>query len=186
LKFLSCVLGSDNEKSFEGNSFINIVGYELAKSVADMAYKEAGITSKDVNVVELHDCFSANELVTYEALSLCDKGKAGEFIDRGDNTYGGKYVVNPSGGLTSKGHPLGATGLAQLTELSWQLRNMSEKRQVSNAKIGLAHNLGLGSAIVVTILRKYNSKIVQGKTSDPKSIEILENEFLRKYPKTKF
>jgi hypothetical protein len=99
------------------------------------------------------DCFSANELITYEALGLCDEGKAGEMVNRGDNTYGGKYVVNPSGGLISKGHPLGATGLAQCAEICWQLRNEAGKRQVPGARVGLQHNIGLGGACVVGIYR---------------------------------
>jgi sterol carrier protein 2 len=109
----------------------------MTKATADLVYKNAGITPKDVNVVELHDCFAANELVTYEALGLCPVGKAGEAIDRNDFTYGGKCVVNPSGGLISKGHPLGATGLAQCAELCWQVRGMADKRQVNDCKIAL-------------------------------------------------
>ncbi len=107
-----------------------------------------------MDVVELQDCFSANELVTYEALGLCGEGKAGEFIDSGANTYGGKVVVNPSGGLISKGHPLGATGLAQCAELNWQVRGDADKRQVDGAKIALQHNLGLGGAAVVAMYKK--------------------------------
>ena len=117
-------------------------------------YEQAGVGRENVDVVELHDCFSANELITYEALGLCGEGKAGEFIDSGANTYGGKVVVNPSGGLISKGHPLGATGLAQCAELNWQVRGQADKRQVKDAKIALQHNLGLGGAAVVTMYRK--------------------------------
>lgn len=115
-----------------------------------------------MGVVELHDCFSANELVTYEALGLCEEGKAAEFIDRGDNTYGGRVVVNPSGGLISKGHPLGATGFAQCAELCWQLRGIAGKRQVPNLKYALQHNLGLGGACVVAIYKKYNGQKSRG------------------------
>lgn len=86
---------------------------------------------------ELHDCFAANELITYEALGLCAEGTAGKCIDNGDFTYGGRVVVNPSGGLISKGHPLGATGLAQCAELCWQLRGMADKRQVKNCDVAL-------------------------------------------------
>ena len=176
VEVLSSVLCTDRPTTFEGNSSINIVGGDLCRFTAQKAYKEAGVTPNDIQVIELHDCFSANELVTYEGLGLCQEGKAGEFIDKGDNTYGGKYVVNPSGGLTSKGHPLGATGLAQLSELTWQLRNMADKRQVTNAKVGLAHNLGLGSAIVISILRKYNNNfnLKQHQSSDPKILEKYE------------
>ena len=109
-------------------------------------------------VVELHDCFSANELITYEALGLCPVGKAGDFVDSGDNTYGGKYVVNPSGGLISKGHPLGATGLAQCLELTTQVRGEAGPRQVPGARVGLQHNLGLGGACVVALYKKANLK----------------------------
>lgn len=127
----------------------------------------------DIGVVELHDCFSANELVTYEALQLCEEGKAGEFIDSGNNTYGGKVVVNPSGGLISKGHPLGATGFAQCAELCWQLRGIASKRQVPNLKYALQHNLGLGGACVVAIYKKYNDQKSRG-TSELSEIEALE------------
>jgi sterol carrier protein 2 len=125
----------------------------MTKTAADRLFRKTGTTPSDVQVVELHDCFSANELITYEALGLCAPGKAAELIDRGDNTYGGKYVVNPSGGLISKGHPLGATGLAQCAELCWQLRNEAGARQVPGAKLALQHNLGLGGAVVVALYR---------------------------------
>ena len=125
----------------------------MTKRAAELAFAKAGCRPSDVQVVELHDCFSANELITYEALGLCPEGKAGEFIDRGDNTYGGKFVVNPSGGLISKGHPLGATGLAQCAELCWQLRGIADDRQVHGAKIALQHNIGLGGAAVVGIYK---------------------------------
>ncbi len=118
------------------------------------AAEQAGIGPEDVDVVELHDCFSANELITYEALGLCPEGKAGDFVDAEAQTYGGQVVVNPSGGLISKGHPLGATGLAQCAELNWQLRGEADARQVEGAKIALQHNLGLGGAAVVTAYRK--------------------------------
>lgn len=123
----------------------------MTKSAADRLFRKANRNPSDVQVVELHDCFSANELITYEALGLCAPGKAGELIDRGDNTYGGKYVVNPSGGLISKGHPLGATGLAQCAELCWQLRGEADKRQVEGATLALQHNIGLGGAVVVAL-----------------------------------
>jgi sterol carrier protein 2 len=112
-------LTTDVPAAFNSKSSIELIGYSCSKNSADQVYKKSGLGPKDVQVVELHDCFSANELVTYEAIGLCPEGKAGEFIDKGDNTYGGRVVVNPSGGLISKGHPLGATGLAQATELCW-------------------------------------------------------------------
>lgn len=130
-----------------------IVGYDMSKTAADRLYKNTGINPADIDVIELHDCFSTNELLTYEALGLCKEGEGGKMVDRGDNTYGGKYVINPSGGLESKGHPLGATGLAQCAELTWQLRGQADKRQVAGAKLALQHNIGLGGAAVVTMYR---------------------------------
>uniref|UniRef100_A0A8D0CNG8 Sterol carrier protein 2 n=1 Tax=Sander lucioperca TaxID=283035 RepID=A0A8D0CNG8_SANLU len=146
---------TDLASTFEENSCIKMVGYDMSQSAAKKCYEAAGLKPSDVDVVELHDCFSANELITYEALGLCPEGKAGEMIDRGDNTYGGKFVVNPSGGLISKGHPLGATGLAQCAELCWQLRGQADRRQVPGAKVGLQHNIGLGGAVVVTLYSTY-------------------------------
>lgn len=125
----------------------------MTRIAAQKLFVKTNFKPQDVDFVELHDCFAANELITYEALGLCEPGKAGEMIDRGDNTYGGKYVINPSGGLISKGHPLGATGLAQCSEICWQLRGEAGKRQVKNAKLGLQHNIGLGGAAVVGLYR---------------------------------
>jgi acetyl-CoA acetyltransferase len=144
---------TDYESSFE-DSMIKMVGFDMAKNAADAVYEEAGIGPEDVDVVELHDCFTTNEVLTYEALGLCKEGEAEKFIEDGDNTYGGKFVTNPSGGLLSKGHPLGATGLAQCTELVWHLRGQAEGRQVEGARIALQHNLGLGGAAVVTMYRR--------------------------------
>jgi acetyl-CoA acetyltransferase len=138
-----------------GHDMRNLIGYGMAKKAADAAYNEAGIGPEDVDVVELHDCFTVNELLSYEALGLTPPGTAEKFILDGDNTYGGKVVTNPSGGLLSKGHPLGATGLAQCAELTWQLRGQAEARQVEGARIALQHNLGLGGACVVTVYQKH-------------------------------
>jgi acetyl-CoA acetyltransferase len=146
-------MATDTPRSFE-DSMIRMVGYEMAKSAADKVYARAGLGPKDVDVVELHDCFTANEILTYEALGLCGEGEAEKFIEEGQNTYGGRVVTNPSGGLLSKGHPLGATGLAQCTELVWQLRGTADKRQVTNARVALQHNIGLGGAAVVTMYRR--------------------------------
>ncbi|MEP6860428.1 MAG: lipid-transfer protein [Deltaproteobacteria bacterium] len=148
------VMTTDFPSSFEEHSMIKMVGYDMAKSAAKKLYDQAGVGPDDVDVVELHDCFTANELLTYEAIGLCKEGEAEKFIWDGDNTYGGKYVTNPSGGLLSKGHPLGATGLAQCTELVWHLRGTAEQRQVEGAKIALQHNLGLGGACVMTMYRR--------------------------------
>jgi sterol carrier protein 2 len=143
---------TDTDESFAG-SMRYMAGFGMSKSAAEKVYKAAGVGPKDIQVIELHDCFSANEMITYEALGLCPEGDAGKLVDRGDVTYGGKWVVNPSGGLISKGHPLGATGLAQCAELCWQLRGMCGKRQVPNCKVALAHNIGLGGAAVVTVYK---------------------------------
>jgi acetyl-CoA acetyltransferase len=144
---------TDFESSFNGSD-MSLVGFDMTRAAAQAVYKESGLGPEDVDVIELHDCFSANELITYEGLGLCEEGKAGELIDSGAVTYGGKVVVNPSGGLISKGHPLGATGLAQCSELTWQLRGEADKRQVDGASVALQHNLGLGGAAVVTMYRK--------------------------------
>ncbi|TCO65785.1 lipid-transfer protein [Actinocrispum wychmicini] len=132
---------------------ISIVGAKMTASAAEQVYSRAGIGPSDVDVIELHDCFSTNELITYEALGLCAEGEGGKLVDAGDTTYGGRWVVNPSGGLISKGHPLGATGLAQCAELTWQLRGSADNRQVDGAKVALQHNIGLGGAVVVTAYR---------------------------------
>jgi len=155
VEILAQALTSDmpNTLDVESTDPMKLAGYECSKEAARRVYEQSGIKPEEVDVVELHDCFSANELVTYEALQLCPPGGAGEFIDSGNNTYGGRVVVNPSGGLISKGHPLGATGLAQCSELCWQLRGMAGLRQVPNAKIALQHNLGLHTAITVTMYR---------------------------------
>lgn len=145
---------TDRSTTFEEKSMIKMVGFDMTQDAAQQVYKQSGLGPQDIQVIELHDCFSCNELITYEALGLCEVGQAKNLIDRGDNTYGGKWVVNPSGGLISKGHPLGATGLAQCAELCWQLRNMTGPRQVPNAKVALQHNVGLGGAVVVTLYKK--------------------------------
>jgi len=145
---------TDYPSSFDEKSMMKMVGYDMSRNAATKVYDQAGVGPEDVDVVELHDCFTANELITYEALGLCPEGGAEGFIWDDDNTYGGRVVVNPSGGLLSKGHPLGATGLAQATELVWQLRGQAEARQVEGARIGLQHNLGLGGACVVTLYRR--------------------------------
>ena len=142
---------TDRASTFEANDMMRLVGYEMSREAADKVYEQAGIGPDDLDVVELHDCFAHNELITYEALGLCPEGGADKFIRDGDNTYGGKVVTNPSGGLLSKGHPLGATGLAQCFELTQQLRGSAGARQVANARTALQHNLGLGGACVVTL-----------------------------------
>ncbi|HYO57061.1 lipid-transfer protein [Archangium sp.] len=144
---------TDLASSF-GDSMIKMIGFDMTALAAKQVYEKSGLGPEDVDVVELHDCFTTNEFLTYEALALCKEGEAEKFIWDGDNTYGGKFVTNPSGGLLSKGHPLGATGLAQCTELVWQLRGQAEQRQVEGARVALQHNLGLGGACVVTMYRR--------------------------------
>ncbi len=156
VEILGMAMATDFASTFSERSCIKMVGADLSKAAARKVYTQSGMGPENVDVVELHDCFSCNELITYEALGLCPEGKGGEFVDSGANTYGGKVVVNPSGGLISKGHPLGATGLAQCAELNWQLRGEADKRQVAGAKVALQHNLGLGGAAVVTMYRRAN------------------------------
>jgi len=144
-------LSTDTNTSFDERDMRKLIGYDMTRNAARQAYEAAGIGPEDVGVCELHDCFTANELLTYEALGLTPEGTAEKFIMDGDNTYGGRIVTNPSGGLLSKGHPLGATGLAQCTELVWQLRGQAGPRQVEGVRNALQHNLGLGGACVVTI-----------------------------------
>ncbi|MFE6818907.1 lipid-transfer protein [Streptomyces sp. NPDC057677] len=145
---------TDTEESFASGSCIDAVGRPMSRAAARQAFERAGLGIEDVDVVELHDCFSINELLTYEALGMCEEGASGKLVESGATTYGGRWVVNPSGGLISKGHPLGATGLAQAAELVWQLRGEAGPRQVTGARVGLAHNIGLGGAAVVTLLRR--------------------------------
>ncbi len=145
---------SDLPSTFNEGSMIKAVGYDVTASAAHNVYEASGVDPRDIKVVELHDCFTVNEVLCYEALGLVEEGGAEQFILSGDNTYGGRVVVNPSGGLLSKGHPLGATGLAQCTELVWQLRGDAGPRQVDGATLALQHNLGLGGAGVVTLYEK--------------------------------
>lgn len=145
---------TDTHMTFEARDMREVVGFSMTKEAARQVYENAGIGPEDVDVVELHDCFAHNELISYEALGLCPEGGAEKFVMDGDNSYGGRYVTNPSGGLLSKGHPLGATGLAQCTELVQQLRGQAGARQVQGARLALQHNLGLGGACVVTLYER--------------------------------
>ena len=132
---------------------MTIVGSDMSKTAANQAYEEAEVSAAEIDVCELHDCFSANELITYEALGFAAEGEGHKLVEAEATTFGGDVVVNPSGGLISKGHPLGATGLAQCSELTWQLRGTADKRQVEGAKVALQHNIGLGGAAVVTVYK---------------------------------
>lgn len=145
---------TDRPVALESKDMIEVVGRDMAVRAAQDVYEKAGVGPEDIRVAELHDCFAHNEVITYESLGFCPEGGAQKFIADGDNTYGGKVVTNPSGGLLSKGHPLGATGLAQCYELTNQLRGAADERQVEGVRHGLQHNLGLGGACVVTLYEK--------------------------------
>ena len=147
---------TDREDSFQSGSMMQLVGAGMTREAARRVYESAGVGPEAITVCELHDCFAHNELISYEALGLCPDGEAAAFVDAGDNSYGGRVVTNPSGGLLSKGHPLGATGLAQCYELTQQLRGRAEQRQVEGARLALQHNLGLGGACVVTLYERAN------------------------------
>lgn len=147
-------MASDFPSTFTGEDVRKIVGYDVSVAAARQVYEDSGVGPEDIPVVELHDCFATNELLCYEALGLTEEGAGEKFVADGDNTFGGRVVTNPSGGLLSKGHPLGATGLAQCAELVWQLRGVAGARQVEGARLGLQHNLGLGGAGVVTLYEK--------------------------------
>jgi acetyl-CoA acyltransferase len=153
IEIVGQAMTTDGPATFETASCINLAGADMSRRAAQQVYEQSGLGPEDVDVIELHDCFSANELITYEALGLCAEGDGGKLIEDGAVTYGGQWVVNPSGGLISKGHPLGATGLAQCAELTWQLRGTADARQVEGASVALQHNIGLGGAAVVTMYR---------------------------------
>src|SRR5882724_2920809 len=153
VKIVAQAMATDKMEDFAMGP-LGMIGVGMSERAAKAVYEQAGLGPKDVQVIELHDCFSTNELVTYESLGLCEEGQGGGLIDEDQVTYGGKWVVNPSGGLLSKGHPLGATGLAQCAELVWQLTGKADKRQVEGARVGLQHNVGLGGACVVTMYQK--------------------------------
>ncbi|ASC67133.1 lipid-transfer protein [Achromobacter denitrificans] len=151
VRVLAQSMTSDGPETFDTRSMIDVVGFSMAREAARRVYEEAGVGPRDIAVAELHDCFAHNELLSYEALGFCPEGEAERFIMDGANTYGGQVVTNPSGGLLSKGHPLGATGLAQCYELTRQIRGTAGPTQVEGARLALQHNLGLGGACVVTL-----------------------------------
>jgi sterol carrier protein 2 len=151
VEIVAQAMTTDAPAAFDGRSMMSVIGYDMARNAGRQVYEAAGVGPSDIQLVELHDCFTPNELVTYEALGLCAEGGAEAYIRDGRNSYGGDHVTNPSGGLLSKGHPLGATGLAQCYELTQQLRGNADARQVEKARFALQHNLGLGGACVVTL-----------------------------------
>jgi len=119
-----------------------LTGLTATKLAAEQAYKMAGVTPNDIDVACTHDCFSIAEIMSYEDLGFCKKGEGGKFIEEGQSYIGGKVPINVDGGLKSKGHPLGATGVSMTVEIARQLRGEAEKRQVSGAEVGLTHNVG--------------------------------------------
>jgi acetyl-CoA acetyltransferase len=145
---------TDRAVTFDSRDMREVVGFSMTQEAVRQLYEAASVAPQDIDVIELHDCFAQNELISYEALGLCPIGDAENFVCDGDNTYGGEFVINPSGGLLSKGHPLGATGLAQCTELVQQLRGAAGNRQVDGARLALQHNLGLGGACIVTLYER--------------------------------
>lgn len=153
-------------------SAIDLIGYDMTSRAAIAALAEAGVSASSIKLVELHDCFSTNEMVTLDGLGLCPPGKAHEMVRNGDITYGGRVIVNPSGGLISKGHPLGATGLAQCAELVWHLRGQAGERNVEGVESAMQHNLGLGGAAVVTIYRRPDGK--ESRKLDPNELKAVE------------
>ena len=172
VQILAQSMVTDLPATLEGRSYVSLSGFDMAQQAADDVYKVSGLTAADVDVIELHDCFSCAELFAYEALGLCETGGGGGLIDSAiweTNASGGKlcrlapehpgggWVVNPSGGLESKGHPIGATGLGQAYELVSQLRGESLQRQVDGANVALQHNFGVGGAAVVTLYRGPNA-----------------------------
>ncbi|KAI9793548.1 MAG: hypothetical protein M1816_007981 [Peltula sp. TS41687] len=159
-------LATDAPSVYDGSA-INLMGYDMTRKAARTALAEAGVQPNDIKVCELHDCFSTNEMITIDALGLSDgPGKAIDMVRKGLITYGDdagdanrRCVVNPSGGLISKGHPLGATGIAQCAELTWQLRGWATNRLVPDAGVALQHILGLGGAAVVTVYKRADGKV---------------------------
>ncbi|RKP01685.1 hypothetical protein CXG81DRAFT_29696 [Caulochytrium protostelioides] len=165
VEMVAHTMATDARAPFHGDRHVaqEVAGMGMTRRAAQAAFAQAGITPADVGVVELHDCFSCNELITYDALGLCAPGAAAAFVLSGAATLpafrpagarpAASVIVNPSGGLISKGHPLGATGLAQAAELTWQLRGWAGPRQVPQLRYALQHNIGLGGACVVGIYR---------------------------------
>ncbi|KAG9310310.1 thiolase-like protein [Chiua virens] len=166
IEIVAQALETDQPAAFESESAMEVVGYSMTKRCADKVFSQAGFASgkgrDEVGVVELHDCFASNELITYPALGLCAADEAHKLVEQNDNTYGGKYVVNPSGGLEAKGHPLGATGLGMHFYITMQLRDWAGLMQApglfttadKRGKYGLVHNIGIGGAVVVSLLRR--------------------------------
>ena len=154
VKIISQSMTTDYESTFAENDMMQLVGYDMSREAARNVCEDSAVDIKDIDVVELHDCFATAEMLHYENLGLCKDGEAGKMIDEGHVELGGKVPVNVSGGLLSKGHPLGATGIANIYEICTHLRGEAGKRQVEGAKIGMTHVIGLGTACGIHILEK--------------------------------
>jgi acetyl-CoA acyltransferase len=151
VKVLASVLASD---PYTDRDLVMPDVNAVTRIAVKQAYEMAGVGPDDINLVELHDCFATAEILHYENLGLCKDGEAGRMIDEGEVALGGRVPVNVSGGLLSKGHPLGATGIANIYEVTTHLRGEADKRQVEGARIGMTHVIGLGSACGIHILEK--------------------------------
>ncbi|KAI0963064.1 hypothetical protein AcW1_000251 [Taiwanofungus camphoratus] len=175
IEIVAQALTTDEPSTFESRSAMEVVGYGMTQNCANQVFRQAGFREGEgrdqVGVIELHDCFAANELITYDALGLCPQGEAHKLVERGNNTYGGKYVINPSGGLEAKGHPLGATGLGMHFYITMQLRDWAGPMQApglfdgpgQRGKYGLVHNIGIGGAVVCSLLRRPEFYKAEGK-----------------------
>jgi acetyl-CoA C-acetyltransferase len=150
---LSQAMVSDAASDLDHANVLDALGRDATRRASRRAYELAGVGPEDIDVAEVHDCFVSNEMISCASLGFCDEDGINDFVLGGESTHGGKVVVCPSGGLLSKGHPLGATGLAQVAELTWQLRGEAGERQVAGARTALQHNGGLGSALSVAILQ---------------------------------
>jgi acetyl-CoA acetyltransferase len=141
------VAGSERPEAQYGDSAV-----ELVRTSAQAAFDQAGIAPKELDLLELHDAFSVEELLYSEAIGVCDSGEGARYLARGDSQIGGRCAINASGGLIGMGHPLGPTGIGQLAEITRQLRGEAEGRQHRNARWGMAHMIGLGSVSVAHVL----------------------------------
>jgi benzoylsuccinyl-CoA thiolase BbsB subunit len=140
------VLASTLQSGLFKTGFRDMAANELSARTAKLAYEQAGIGPKDISLAEVHDAFAIAEVLYYEALGFCGKGEAKDLIEHGETEITGRIPVNPSGGLKTRGHPVGATGVAQVCEAVWQLRGQAEARQVQGAKMALTHCTGGGIA----------------------------------------
>jgi len=170
---------TNGASDLNSNSYITLSGYDLTKKTAQNLYSQIKMSSNDIDVCELQDNTSMNELLSYEALAFCPEGQSFDFIEKNLNSYGGKVVINPSGGVIGKGNCLGANGIAQCVELCWQLRGMAGNTQVKNTRVGLQHSLSLGGSCVMLAYSKFNREkgwSRKNQTSDPEILETIEKK----------